>query len=1151
MEVQVLAHPATVDPWTDPAGTRLVGDPVDVVTGHVSERTLCFRLIGPLFLRWDRHYDSGRNTTPAGFGFGHAHSYDHRLRFDADGLWLEEPIGRRTEFAALRADGERATVRGATLRRRSLLSYRLSRPGGPEIDFDFADPERPARVARVRRDGARITFHYDADGRLIGIVHATGLRIATAEDATGRLLRLEGPWDGGSASRPMLSCEYDSAGDLVSMKDALGRHGSFAYDADHRLIRRTDRRGYSFFFEYDSMGRCVRSAGEDGVMGVVLRYRPDERVTDVTRSDGGTWRYHYDSTGSITRVIGPHGGERRFIKGESGRVTGEIDPLGQGLDYVFDRAGALLAKRFSTGREILMEAGEENPDPPFHRVADRASRFLFGDLPARLPVIAGGIAAAHQRTLVPEPEPPLPGPVVPSFGVLPWYPEPEEGREFTPFGHLIRQTLPGGGVRRWTYDPNDSMYVATDADGAVTRQERRSWNQLAARVDPLGNETLYRFTSEDQVAAVTDPGGTVTEFAYDKERRLLGVRRGGQVRDIYRYDDAGNLIEKRDGAGATMLTLVPTADRLMKECTLASGGVHRFEYNAAGRFISAAVDTSEVRFDYDGSGRRTLDARDGRGVAHDFAAAPGVETTTVLERFVIARETADRGLTIRLPGGAWTRIERPGKRVLLRTCSNRTAELCQFDGMGRCLASLVTSDFAAARRWARRWVYSAEGDLLREEDSRHGDTEYRYDPAHRLTNARRRAGGEDGFVHDAAGNLVSQPGLSGVVMGPANRLAAANGEQFAYDPRHHIAERLGPAGAVSYRYDSCDMLVAVQGPGWEWRAEYDAIGRRTRVWQGETEHHFFWDTDRLAAEIFASRLLRVYVYADSLALTPVAFVDYPNQDADPAEGAVRFVFSDQRGAPVLVEDAQGEAIWAARLSPYGAATVTVASGLVLNLRFPGHYFDAAIGLHYNRFRYYDPVLGRYIQSDPIGLGGGPNVYAYPAGPLVRVDVRGLTGGDGAACPGEKKAKPKEGGAKKEDTGAADGKPQAIEGSDWKFKPDRDEDRRGAPGNMHEEYRAAVDDAFARTGVPKDEFTVTKTATDINGKTVPVEWRVTSGPNKGAEVNVDDPRIVPSSEGPADPHVGYQTPGKRNSGGGQRGHIILDDVPASRGRLNDD
>ena len=114
-----------------------------------------------------------------------------------------------------------------------------------------------------------------------------------------------------------------------------------------------------------------------------------------------------------------------------------------------------------------------------------------------------------------------------------------------------------------------------------------------------------------------------------------------------------------------------------------------------------------------------------------------------------------------------------------------------------------------------------------------------------------------------------------------------------------------------------------------------------------------------------------------------------------------------------------------------------------------------------------------------------------------------------------------------------------------------EDRRGAPGNMHEEYRAAVDDAFARTGVPKDEFTVTKTATDINGKTVPVEWRVTSGPNKGAEVNVDDPRIVPSSEGPADPHVGYQTPGKRNSGGGQRGHIILDDVPASRGRLNDD
>ena len=101
-----------------------------------------------------------------------------------------------------------------------------------------------------------------------------------------------------------------------------------------------------------------------------------------------------------------------------------------------------------------------------------------------------------------------------------------------------------------------------------------------------------------------------------------------------------------------------------------------------------------------------------------------------------------------------------------------------------------------------------------------------------------------------------------------------------------------------------------------------------------------------------------------------------------------FVHSDHLGTPQKVSNDTGAVVWAADYEPYGPISLQIWH-ISNTARFPGQVFDAETGLHYNYFRDYDPSVGRYVQSDTIGLAGGINTFAYVYGnPLRYTDPTG-------------------------------------------------------------------------------------------------------------------------------------------------------------------
>ncbi|KAG8154560.1 RHS repeat-associated core domain-containing protein [Burkholderia catarinensis] len=959
------------------------GEPISAVTGEVKNDFTDYETDITLPFKWRRHYCSGWNTRNGALGYGFRHAWQHELQLLRTRAIYTDPRG--SEYVFIRnsdgtyggcclgyeleqLDGVRFTVshevEGTTEFARDTISNQSARcvghmRGKTRSVLHCSDDGRLQRISQTDERGQTrrvIGFGYDRFGRIFEVM---------LTDVDGRMIRIA-------------QYEYDVNSCLTGFRNALDAMSVCEYDSQRRIMRLIDANKYSFFYCYDSEGRCLDSTGQDGMWRVQFKYQPGRTI--VTEADGGKWTVIYNEMGTISQVVDPYGGTTEYVLDQFGTIVKEIDSGERVLRWLYNARDRNTSRIDRWGYIWpVKDDAPVLPNPLGRTISGVPMDLQWGNVTrAWLPdtlILPSEVASMAASTYAPAP---------PAL-------KPSEQRDAA--GRVITRIDEHGRTECFRHDAAGNLLLRRDCDGRDYHYSSVSWNLRQSETDPLDSTVQYRYTPKRKIAAIVDANGNESTYTYDLKDRITSVRRHGVLRETYTYDAGDRLVEKCDGAGNVLLRFEVGDNGLYSKRLLASGEIHSYAYDAQGNFTKASTDSFDVTITRDAFGRRTGDQRDARGVEHAYV-DERLASTSHFERFQVRYEAVGAyDVLIHPPVGGTQRLQRTSDGRILLRLGNGTSALFTYDSLGRCTGRVTWSNDRSMDLHRVQYQYSPTGELQRVIDSVHGTTEYQYNAAHRLICETRNGGEARRFEYDRGGNLLSMPALRWMRYTEGNRLTSAPTGEFRYNDRNHVAEELNGDRHIGYHYNSMDLLVKVTRSDRHdtWTAEYDGLCRRIAKALGGARTEYFWDGDRIAAEVGPAGDLRVYVYVNEAALLPFMFIDYPDVGASPEAGRAYFVFGNQVGLPEWIEDSEGGVAWRAEhIDPYGKIVTETGNSIDYDLRFPGHYHDAETGLHYNRFRSYNPVLGRYLQSDPAGQSGGINLYAYATNPLVSVDVLGLS-----------------------------------------------------------------------------------------------------------------------------------------------------------------
>jgi len=818
-------------------------------------------------------------------------------------------------------------------------------------DYRFDLPKQKTdALGRVTR------YEYDAKGNLLKMTEAVGTPLARATeysyDAYGQRLTEKRVGDANTPDA-LTQYAYDDFGNLRSVTDPENHTTTYTHNMRGDVLVRTDANLHEWVSTYNAKGW----------------------LKTQTDPEGHTVAFGYDKVGNRTTVTDARlNAATQTFDGRNRRITSQ-DREGHASQYGYDSAGRLTTITDPLGNRVKLDYDAEGR---LARQTDPA-----GNVIAQLYDQGGG---ANGNTAYPGQ---LAGIQYPTF--LQTYDYDPRDRRTATINHLDAGEKQ---ITRASYDAAGNRISSTDAAGRVTQYRYDALNRLIEIIDPKGQSTTFGYDLRDNLVSVTDPNGHTTRYAYDQADRKTQERRPLGETYSYSYDDAGNLTVMTDPAGRKTEYQYDTANRLVQQRHFAPAAATPertvdFTYDVNGNLTRWSDGSYSAAYGYDKNDRKlteTVDygafslaysySYDAAGNKASYTGPDAVTVTYHWDKARLSRIALPGAGSIGYAGYTWNspnKITYPGggMRQLVYDALQRPTAITVVDP-----ASNPVMDYG--------YQYDAVGNITQKatDDLTY---DYRYDELDRLTES--QSGLEtEAWTYDPNGNRLSDARHAGDWQYNANdELLASPLGDYSYDASGSPQTKTVGTTVSHYRYNAENRLARVEDSNGEVIGEYvyDPMGRRIKKTTATETLYFHYSDEGLVGEYDASGVaIRQYGYVPDSTWTTDPL--YQKQG-----GEYAYYQNDHLGTPQRLVKGSGETVWAGRYRGFGEV-VEQEGGWGNRLRFPGQYEDGETGVFYNWFRYYDPSTGRYITSDPIGLAGGINTYAYVGGnPLSFIDPLGL------------------------------------------------------------------------------------------------------------------------------------------------------------------